>query len=70
MTVHIHNESEPGWTQHLADILDSAEDGDILVVSSYAVLDLAQNALRRRSDHKYLRIMTRETYARLEEQAE
>ncbi len=70
MTVHIHNESEPGWTQRLADILDRAKDGDILVVSSYAVLDLAQNALRRREDRKYLRIMMRETYARLEEQAE
>lgn len=62
---HHISSTEGNWLQRLAEILDNAQDEDIVVVNSEAVQELAENALKRRSDHKHLRIMTEETFSRL-----
>lgn len=64
--IHRVSSTDAGWPLILADLLENAADGDIIVVSSSAMVELAENALKRRTKYKYLRIMTRETYAEIE----
>lgn len=45
------------WTTALADALDKAEDGDTIAVHSEAMKELAERAIRRRTDGKRLHIV-------------
>lgn len=65
---NVHQVRLVNWTRHLTDILDKAQEGDIVVVHTDAMLDLAKNALSRREEHKWLRLMTQDTYAEITEQ--
>ena len=68
MYIHFVTRSERNWLQTLANILDSAQENDVVVVFSDDAAELARNALKRRPDGKYLRVMTQETYETLEKQ--
>lgn len=64
-TTIYHITSRGGWVQDLANLLDTAQNDDVIVVGDSAMMDLANNALQRRQEHKYLRVMTEERYAEL-----
>lgn len=60
----VHFIPEIDWTTAIADALDAAMENDIIVVPSYDMLRLTQRALQRRSDGKYVRLVTRAFYER------
>jgi hypothetical protein len=54
--------SEPEWTGKLSDTLKQSKDGDIIVVSSETMLELAIGAAKRMNKWPLVRIMTEQTY--------
>lgn len=66
MKIRLLSANDPNWTNKLAELLDECEKNDILILPDNVTCDLARSALHRRQDHKYIRIMTMETFGNLQ----